>query len=486
MNGSPKHTLLQLTVATVLAASTAAVAQTTTLKTENFDREPAWDGHNNRVKVEKPNPVVQDFGYSSTHHAGSLAPGEMGGLIQRSSTSAFYGIRLGPPKTLESKLRCAGSFAVTQCEGTSCVYFGWFNSKTPGARPYNWMGLCLNGGRIGCEVHVGHRTGLGIGGGPGRITGDGPNRRPGVRDFNRIPNGTPYTFEFLYDPAGAGGAGEITFTLGGAGPFTGGPFKYRMPPENRAAGATFDSFGMINGQAAGGRLAAWFDDMTIDGQSESFDRDPQWSGQGNRAKFDDYNLVGAHRFGFSDTAFAGGRRGEIGGLMYSAPEKPGYYADKIGRLTLDHRLTASGKVAVRQYGPDSGMYVGWFDSARRGWPPANILGVLIDGPGSNPRFRACAASADPKVALPYRRETTAPIPPDGQSHLWKIEYHPESDGGQGRLTVWFDDHQDSFALPPGLRKAGAAFDRFGLFVHEGGGQASLIYLDDLTYTAAAK
>ena len=36
---------------------------------------------------------------------------------------------------------------------------------------------------------------------------------------------------------------------------------------------------------------------------------------------------------------------------------------------------------------------------------------------------------------------------------------------------------------PEMRKAGAAFDRFGLFVHEGGGRVSRVYLDDLTYTA---
>lgn len=155
--------------------------------------------------------------------------------MHRTSTSAFYGMRLEKPKTLENKLRCSGTFAVTQCEGSSCVYFGWFNTKTPGSRPYNWMGFCLNGGRTGCEVTVGCRTGIGLGGGPGRITGDGPGRyrTPRTRDFNLIPNHTRYTFEILYDPEGAGGAGEMTFTLGGDGPFTGGPFKSQ--PSHSAA-----------------------------------------------------------------------------------------------------------------------------------------------------------------------------------------------------------------------------------------------------------
>jgi hypothetical protein len=36
---------------------------------ETFDGDPGWDGHNNRVKT-KPNPVIQDFGFSKTNRAG--------------------------------------------------------------------------------------------------------------------------------------------------------------------------------------------------------------------------------------------------------------------------------------------------------------------------------------------------------------------------------------------------------------------------------
>jgi hypothetical protein len=34
----------------------------TAVKTEAFDRDPGWEGVNNRVKVEKPIQVIQDFG----------------------------------------------------------------------------------------------------------------------------------------------------------------------------------------------------------------------------------------------------------------------------------------------------------------------------------------------------------------------------------------------------------------------------------------
>lgn len=456
-------------------------------KTESFDKDPGWDGHNNRVKVEKPIPVVQDFGYSNTNHAGGKAAGEIGGRVQRSSTSAYYGMRLEKPKTLDSKLRCSGSFAVTQTGGTSALFFGWFNTKTPSSRPYNWMGIFIGGEEKGCEVQVGYRTAGGLADGLGRVTGLGPGGiTPKVRDINLIPINTRYTFDFVDDPEGGDGNGEITFTLGGKGPYTGGPFTFKLPPSHRKSGATFDAFGIMNSQVAGGPLTAYFDDLLIDGRAESFNADPEWVGQGNRQKFDDYGLPGSHQFGYSDTAFAGGKKGELGGLLYSSPSTPGYYADKVGRLTLNDRLTASGKVALTEYGQDSGVYVGWFDSKKRSHPPANILGVLIDGPTSTaPRFRACVASSDPKAA--HRQYKTAPlIAPDGKSHTWKIEYQPDADDGRGRLTVWLDDKKDTFTLPPEVRKAGATFDRFGLFVHEDGGTALRIYLDDLEYTAAER
>jgi hypothetical protein len=459
-------------------------------RVQHFDTDPLWDGSNNHVKVEKPNRVIQDFGYSKTNHAKGKAAGEIGGRIQRSTTPAFYGKRLPRPRTFDNKLRCSGSFAVVQSMGRSCLYFGWFNTRTPGPRPLNWMGLCLNGERGGCEVHVGYCTAAGQSDGPGRVTGVGP-RGAKVRDFNLIPkDGTPYTFDFLYDPDANGGNGEITFTLGGKGPFTGGPFTFKLPTPNRKTGVTFDAFGIVASQSAGNWLTAYFDDLSIDGEPESFDRDPGWIGQGNRARFDDYGLEGAHQFGFSDTAFAGGKRGELGGLLYSSPKFPGYYGDKVGRLTLDDRLVARGKVAVTRYGPDGGSYLGWFNSRKRGHPPADVLGILIDGPTSTgPRFRGCVTSSDPKLGQwrpgeNARGDTAALIPPDGRSHTWKIEYLPEADGGRGRMTIWLDDHKDSFTLPEGVRKRGAIFDRFGLFVHEVGGRASQVYFDDLEYTNA--
>ena len=33
-------------------------------RTERFDKDPGWDGHNNRSTTPEPRTVRQDFGYS--------------------------------------------------------------------------------------------------------------------------------------------------------------------------------------------------------------------------------------------------------------------------------------------------------------------------------------------------------------------------------------------------------------------------------------
>src|SRR4051812_30538434 len=67
----------------------------TVLKTEHFDRDPDWEGHNNRIVPKHVLMVKQDFGYSPTKFAGRSA-GEMGGRIQRCAKLASYSVPLSP------------------------------------------------------------------------------------------------------------------------------------------------------------------------------------------------------------------------------------------------------------------------------------------------------------------------------------------------------------------------------------------------------
>ena len=68
------------------------------LKRENFDKDPNWEGFNNRVIPKHSKVVKQDFGYSQTNRAGR-ASGEIGGQVQRSTTPAYCAGRISP-KTL--------------------------------------------------------------------------------------------------------------------------------------------------------------------------------------------------------------------------------------------------------------------------------------------------------------------------------------------------------------------------------------------------
>src|SRR5687768_11225969 len=116
---------------TALALQPLRAQETTSiLKTETFDRDPGWDAHNNRIVPEKVRMVKQDFGYSATNNAGT-AKGEMGGVIQRSTTPASYAAEI-KPKTLDDRLTASGTFAITASQPGAGVFFGYFNSKQPG------------------------------------------------------------------------------------------------------------------------------------------------------------------------------------------------------------------------------------------------------------------------------------------------------------------------------------------------------------------
>jgi hypothetical protein len=49
----------------------------TALKNESFDKDPGWEGHNNRIVPERVPTMTQDFGYCKTNFAGKAA-GELG------------------------------------------------------------------------------------------------------------------------------------------------------------------------------------------------------------------------------------------------------------------------------------------------------------------------------------------------------------------------------------------------------------------------
>src|SRR5207248_9579367 len=65
-----------------------------------FDRDPAWDGVNNRAAAPEPGAIRQDFGYSRTAHAGG-EPGEIGGFLSPAAEPAYFAKAI-PAATLDN------------------------------------------------------------------------------------------------------------------------------------------------------------------------------------------------------------------------------------------------------------------------------------------------------------------------------------------------------------------------------------------------
>src|SRR5687768_7224300 len=69
----------------------------TILKHESFDRDPGWEGLNNRAV--KPKSIQQDFGYGE---------GKIGGAITIAAEPAYYAKKI-EPKTLNDVLTASGT-----------------------------------------------------------------------------------------------------------------------------------------------------------------------------------------------------------------------------------------------------------------------------------------------------------------------------------------------------------------------------------------
>lgn len=98
-----------LTVLTFVACGTVSWSRAEE-RLERFDRDPGWDGNNNRADSPKPRTVRQDFGYSRTAHVGGR-PGEVGGFITPAAEPAYYAKRLAArtfsdPMSASGRLLC--------------------------------------------------------------------------------------------------------------------------------------------------------------------------------------------------------------------------------------------------------------------------------------------------------------------------------------------------------------------------------------------
>ncbi len=488
---------MALVMLIVLAVAVAVVGARDTpkpvLKTENFDKDPGWEGHNNRLVPKAFPRVTQDFGYNRTNIAGK-APGEIGGSVQRANEAAYYAAKIGP-KTLDDKLSASGTFAIPKTASNTGVFFGWFNRQQPGrtGRPVNSFGLDIGGEPKGARLAVHLITAQNQV--KGRfITRYERYRTPEERAIKRptpIKNdGTRYHWKLDYDPAANGGNGQFQFTINsGSGTpqeFEGKTVTVDLPAGFKQQGTSFDRFGMMNVTKEGSPMTIHFDDLEVDGRKENFAQDPGWVGVRNRESYQATEVGGAQDFGFRTTRHAGGFAGEFGGIVWRAPYA--YYADRVGPFSLRERLEARGRLFFEVAGLDTGLHIGWFDSRvkvvddktpNRG---KDFIGVDIGGHTRLghwflPRCLTAEGGGSFSDQEPLLLQA-------GTAYEWKFVYDPAANKGDGQMQVTLGDKSVTLDLKPGVKAQVKALDRFGVAsVGTGGGPVKL-YLDDLQYSAS--
>jgi hypothetical protein len=490
----------------VLALLCTASSVGADTRTENFDKDPGWDGFQHRIAPKAGKTVTQDFGQRATNFAGK-EKGEMGGTIWRCSKPASYADKI-VAKTLDDRLSASGTFAITDTAGSSGAFFGWFRANQPEGGRQNSLGIRFaaegSGARLTLQLVTATNQACGT-----KITpwivdktkpkGAGRKYRP-----PQIKNdGTRYTWNLEYDPAGNGGGGQMRFTIRSDArvhdEFEGKMFTVNLPAGYKQHGTTFDRFGLVNSMRPGNPLTIYFDDLEYDGKIEDFSQHAGWLGVGNDASYERRDEGGAHDFGFSaKTNFAGGESpGEVGGTIWRSGAY-GYYADQVGALSLNDRLEASGKVVLNVGPPDSGMYLGWFNSTEEDLSPpqaGQFVGIKVGGPTRiGHYFLPAYATAQTKPPKPTgRREqppnisvdkSVGPVLVPRNVFKWKLVYDPAGAGGKGTIEATLGQESVTLTLKGGDKAKGARFDRFGLFTTHRGGSYVKIYFDDLKYTSS--
>ena len=457
-------------------------------RTERFARDPGWDGQNNRATVPEKRTIRQDFGYSRTAHAGGQA-GEIGGFITPAAEPAYYARRIDR-KTFADPLTASGRLVCKGREFHTLIAF--FNSTTVNEwRTANSIALRLLGRGDVFYAYVEYTTARWRAGGdsPGGFATvkDSKTGRTALRGFRTV---VPHDWTLRYDPAGNRGGGSVTVTLAGE------TAVCHLDPGHKADGATFDRFGLLPVlKSADGGGEVWLDDVTVNGTTDDFVRDPGWEGLNNRREYVTGEVRPRFDFGFSPTHFAGGRgAGELGGLVFRGDcreqHKLAACGDRLATLTLDKPLRASGRLALRRGVSDSTTLLGFYHStdslavgpAQDSGFPRCFLGLAIEGP-SREGFFAYPAYRVRGGGQGYAGGDDRPhVLPDGAGHDWSLAYDPAGAGGRGRITLTVDGKAVPLDLEKGHREAGARFNRFGLVTTWIDGNAQRVYFDDLTYT----
>ena len=464
-----------------------------TLKTESFDHDPGWVGVNNRSATQRdPIKIRQDFGYSAvTANAGGRVPGEMGGFITPAGEAAFYGKPIDEV-TLDQPLSASGTLNVGP--GGTNILLGFFSSQTIKEwRTPNTVAIRINGRGEKFFAYVEYCTSKWRAGGDTTPFPSVTDPETGRWNLIGYPCHQRLEWTLNYDPQGNDGQGVVTATIGGD------TAVCKLDASHRSDGATFDHFGILNVmKSADSGSEVWLDQVVVNGGSaETFDRDPHWHGQNNRRLTQTRLVRPWFDFGFSDTLFAGGKaRGELGGQIFRGDcreaARMACYGDRIGPLTLDRPLKASGRIAMTRGVSDSTTLFGFYHSqvsmrqneSQRDGVPEGVLGIHIEGPSSEGfKFYPVARVKSGGSTIGNVRDFPT-IRPDRRSHNWSFEYDPSAADDHGVMRIMLDEQTAILQLRDGDKSSGATFDRFGIVTSWIDGNSQNVYFDDITYTVS--
>jgi hypothetical protein len=519
---------------------------------QDFSRDPGWEFKNNRIVSEDPPTIKQDFGWSPTEHTGAGA-GEIGGTIWLSRTPAYYALPLNRPLSFNDKFSFSCRVAFMPESAGGAAYLGFFNHALQGWRVWNSMALRLTAGKVKGQAVFGADAMTALwhacGGSEGFISVPADGKPHTIR-FTYDPQGTigPWpdprlknyltgerqtvddilprarqdepniTADELYgrlvaahsaglvsylDRRGgttSGQKGELWFYREGGADRQGAmilevddhlPYKMFISKSAHREPVYMDRFGIFNFQMYHNAITFFASDLTVNGHKVDLSKDPGWEARGNRVQFAEQDF---HRqdYGYSETNWAGEQIGEIGGQFSNVePIDPltGYYADDIGKLTLEDPISFSGQVCFTADSTDSGMQIGYFnaESAMAQWDRhnpfrtiPNSIGVQIEGPASSgkhfmPQINTGKNTSATRDDIPFQ--------PTKERHSFKFQYDPAANNHVGRIMLTLDDKTSTLDLTPKQRAEGAQLDHFGVTNLRAGGKFVVVYFDDLTYTA---
>ncbi len=513
---------------------------------QDFSQDPGWEGMNNRVQCQNCPTITQDFGWKPTNHNGD-GIGEIGGIIWKSTTPAYYAMPIGP-FSFKDKLTASGKIAaIAPPEEGFGFYIGFFNSERQGWRVWSSFGF-----RIGevihgrARFHLDYKTGRAAGailnpdieipcdgsvhrwkltyepeatvveswpdprlpqwiGSTSNVHEDSVLKRakkdePSItkkklhelllqaRDAGLVDHwyrkGSYHLWNIEKNAAQM--KGKITFQFDDQP-----PVSYFLLPGHQEHPSDIDRFGVYNMQIYHGSMEFYLSDLMVNGEKIEMSHDPHWDELNNHITFTQTDFHARQNFGYSQTNWAGQAPGEIGGRFYGTEvidPLHGYYADDIGQLTLDEPIWFSGWINFVEGAVDGRMLIGYFNRAARMAP---IFGEYK----GNPPHQFIGLEVMDQTQIGYSLAAVCSPRQDMAFEQRGPIFIPDrikrpfsfqydpNAGAAGKITVTLGADTFSVDLTPEQRKVGATFDRFGLLNPRKGGKYVDVYFDDLTYVA---